>query len=211
MALLPDLLRATGESGAASALRSDPLLNHNFIVSLLDSSTPLAALGSIALSAISDVALGGFSECSGLELTITPEEYKEGGNNGATLKFPSRATWGPLTLKRGIGTSSALWDWHYGFVIGRGKRRDGLIVLLNELHVPNTIWFFQKGLPVRYSGPALNAGQNNVAIEAIEVAHEGVFQVPFVGAASGIASTAAGAAGSLAGVVTSLPGAIGNL
>ena len=71
-----------------TVLRSDPVLNHNFVISLLDSSSTLRLLGSIALSAIFDVALGGFSECSGLEMSLQIEEFREGGNNGRLLKFP---------------------------------------------------------------------------------------------------------------------------
>ena len=44
--------------------------------------------------------------------------------------------------------------------------------------MPNNIWYFRRGLPVKYTGPALNATQNNVAIESIEIAHEGIHQVP---------------------------------
>lgn len=206
MALLPDILRAAGAPEAAAALRADPLLNHNFVVSLLDTSSTLATVGSAALSAVSDVLLGGFSECSGLDMSLKIEEYNEGGNNGTVLKFPGRVSWGNLTLKKGVGSSSALWDWSYGFVIGKGKRRDGLVVLLNELHVPNNIWFFRRGLPLKWSGPALNATQNNVAIESIEIAHEGIYQVPFVGAASGLSGLASGAVGGVeqagAGAIT---------
>ena len=195
-----------------TALRTDPVLNHNFVVSLLDTSSVLATLASAALSAVLDIAVGGFSECSGLEMSMKVEDYMEGGNNGTVLKFPGRISWGNITLKKGIGSSSALWDWHYGFVLGQGKRRDGAIVLLNEFHVPNTVWFFRRGLPLKYTGPALNATQNSVAIEAMEIAHEGIYQIPFVGAASGIASAIAG--GGIGGAVAaagSLPGAIGNL
>ena len=117
---------------SATGVRADPLLNHNFIVSLIDSSSTLGALGALAGGGILDVALGGFSECTGLEMSMQPEEYKEGGRNGAVLKFPSRITWTNLTLKKGIGIGTALWDWHYGFVEGRGRRRDGSIMLLNE-------------------------------------------------------------------------------
>ena len=195
MALLPDILRAAGSPEAAAALRSDPLLNHNFVVSLLDTSSTLAAIGSAALSAVSDVLLGGFAECSGLEASLKVEEYSEGGNNGAVLKFPGRLSWANLVLKKGFGSSSALWDWSYGFATGKGKRRDGLVVLLNEMHVPNNIWYFRRGLPLKWSGPQLNATQNNVAIESVEIAHEGLYQVPFVGAASGLAGLAAGAVG----------------
>lgn len=198
MALLPEILRAAGAPEAAAALRADPLLNHNFVISLIDTSSGLDAALSIGMSALFDVALGGFSECSGLEMTMKTEDYKEGGDNGGLRRFANRVEWSNLTLKKGIGTGTALWDWHYGFVLGRGHRRDGLIALLNSQHEPGAIWLFTRGLPVKYSGPALNATQNNVAIEAIEIAHEGVIQLPFVGLASGAAAAAAGAAGGLA-------------
>jgi phage tail-like protein len=171
-----------------TALRLNPVLNHNFVVSLLDTSSTLALLGSAAVSAIFDVALGGFSECSGLEMSLKTEDVREGGVNGAVQHFPSRVEWGAITLKKGVGSGTTLWDWHYGFVEGRGKRRDGVIVLLNDLHMPNNIWYFSRGLPTKYSGPQMNASQNAVAIESIEIMHEGIYQVPFVGAASGVAS-----------------------
>jgi phage tail-like protein len=180
-----------------TALRSDPLLNHNFVVSLIDTSSTLAILGSAALSAVFDVALGGFAECSGLEMSLKTEDYREGGANGAVLHFPSRVEWGAITLKKGVGSGTALWDWHYGFVEGTGKRRDGVIVLLNDEHLPNNIWYFRRGLPTKYTGPALNATQNTVAIESIEIAHEGIYQVPFVGAITGAVSAVAGTVGGL--------------
>lgn len=164
-----------------TALRSDPVLNHNFVISLLDSSGTLGLFGAIAMSAIFDVAAGGFSECSGLEMSLQVEEFREGGNNGRVLKFPTGVRWSNLTLRKGIGSGTTLWDWHYGFTEGKGKRRDGVIVLLTDLHVPNNIWYFRRGLPLKYSGPTLNATQNSVAIESIEITHEGIYQVPFVG------------------------------
>lgn len=164
--------------------RGDPVLNRNFVISLLDSSSTLGMLGSIAMSAIFDVAVGGFSECSGLEMSLQVEEFKEGGNNGRLLKFPTRVTWSNITLKKGMGAGTTLWDWHYGFTAGQGRRRDGVIVLLTDLHVPNNIWYFRRGLPVKYTGPALNATQSSVAIESIEIAHEGILQLPSVGLAA---------------------------
>jgi len=164
-----------------TGLRLDPVLNHNFLISLIDSSSNL---GSLVSTVVFDVLAGGFMECSGLEMSMQPEEHKEGGNNGRVLKFPSRVTWTNLTLKKGIAASTSLWDWHYGFVEGKGKRRDGVIILQSDLHVPNNIWSFRRGLPVKYSGPAMNATQNTVAIETIEIAHEGIYQVPLVGLGS---------------------------
>lgn len=165
----------------ATGSRSDPLKAYNFLVSLLDSSSSLALAVNIGLLAISEAPAGGFSECSGLEMSLDVEDYKEGGRNGEILKFPTRVKWSNITLKRGIGASTTLWDWHYGFVEGKGKRRDGIIILQDDTHTPHNIWYFRRGLPIKYTGPSLNATQNSVAIEAIEIAHEGLYQVPAVG------------------------------
>jgi len=164
-----------------SGQRSDPVLNHNFVVSLLDSTSSLTTGAPLPQTGILDSAMAGFSECTGLDLTLAAEEYKEGGNNGGVLKFASRATWSNITLKRGVADSTELWDWHFSFVEGRGKRRDGVIVLLDAARRPLQTWYFRRGLPVKYTGPSLNATQNSVAIEAIEIAHEGIHQVPGTG------------------------------
>lgn len=165
------------------AQAGNPLLNHNFVISLIDSSSLLGPLGAISTTAIFDIAVGGFSECSGLEMSMQPDEFKEGGNNGFIHKFPTRVTWANIILKKGVGAGTALWDWQYGFAVGRGRRRDGVIMLLTDFQqAPNNIWQFRRGLPVKYTGPAMNATQSSVAIEAIEIAHEGIYQVPFVGA-----------------------------
>jgi phage tail-like protein len=171
-------------------IRTDPVLNHNFVISLIDTSSTLGILGSIALSAVFDVLAGGFSECTGLEMSLQVEEYKEGGNNGTVLKFPTRVTWTNINLKKGIGAGTTLWDWHYDFTQGKGKRRDGVIALLNDMHLPNNIWYFKRGLPIKYSAPTMNASQNNVAIESVEIAHEGIWQVPYVGLGTAAAMTA---------------------
>lgn len=182
-------MAALGEVG----IRLDPVLSHNFLVSLIDSSSTLALAKSAAIAAIADIAVGGFNECTGIEMSLELEEYKEGGRNSEILKFPTRVNWSNITLKRGVGAFNVLWDWFYDFVEGKGKRRDGIIVLQNEMHVPNNIWLFWRGLPVKYSGPTLNAGQSNVAIESIEIAHEGIYQVPYVGMGAAATTGAAGA------------------
>ena len=164
----------------AVSVRHDPPLSHNFLVSLVDSTSGLGA----GLDLAGLVVAGGFSECTGLEMSMQPEEYKEGGRNGAVLRFPNRVTWSNLTLKKGAGLSTELWDWHYGFAAGAGRRRDGVVTLLDAARAPVAVWFFRRGLPVKYTGPALNAAQNTVAIEAIEIAHEGLHLVPGFGAVS---------------------------
>jgi phage tail-like protein len=150
--------------------RIDPALGYNFTITLIDSSSILASM----LALIQLPPAGGFSECSGLDSTLEIEEYKEGGNNGATLKFPSRVTQGRIHLKRGVALSNDLWDWHYGFVTGFGGRRDGVITLQDDRRNPIRVWTFTRGLPVRWSGPMLNASQSQLAVEELEIAHEGL-------------------------------------
>ena len=155
-----------------TGLRTDPVLAYNFLITLVDSTSALAS----AASGISSTVLAGFSECSGLETSQKIEEYNEGGRNGAVLKFPTRVSWTNISLKRGVTANTTLWDWHYSFVLGRGSRRDGIIVLQNDLHQPLSTWHFKRGLPVKWSGPAMHASQNNVAVETLEIAHEGLWQ-----------------------------------
>jgi phage tail-like protein len=169
--------------------RRDPPLNHNFVVSLLDTSSVLSTMLDLAGLTVA----GGFSECTGLEMAMQPDEYKEGGHNSAVLRFPNRVTWSNITLKKGAGLGTALWDWHYGFVIGAGSRRDGVITLLDAARAPVSVWHFRRGLPVKYSAPQLNATQNTAAIETIEIAHEGILMVPGFGAG--------GVLGAIAGVL----------
>ena len=155
-----------------AAFRNDPVRGYNFLVSFVDSSSDPDAAPTV--SGIARAALGGFSEASGLEMALEIEEYKEGGRNDGLRLFPTRITWPHLRLKRGIAHSDDLWQWHYRFVEGRGVRRDGIVALHNDLHQPVRVWQFRRGLPVKWTGPALNAGQSEVAVEELEIAHEGL-------------------------------------
>ncbi len=153
-------------------LRSDPYPAFRFYITLIDSSSTLAKVKS-GISAISNLAIGGFSECSGLEMTMEVHEYKEGGLNDYVHKFPTRAEFSNITLKKGMGLTDDLWLWHYDFVQGKGKRRDGVITLMNEIGLPVKVWVFKKGIPLKWNGPDLNASQNALAIESLDVSHEG--------------------------------------
>jgi phage tail-like protein len=153
---------------APQAVRLDPYRAFNFLITLVDSSS--AGSGPPQQSQAS----GGFSECSGLDMSLDIEEYKEGGNNGLTLRFPTRVKWSNLRLKRGIATNDDLWLWHFGYVRGQVLRKDGVVTLLDEQQNPVKSWSFTRGLPVKWAGPSLNAAQNQIAIEELEIAHEGL-------------------------------------
>jgi phage tail-like protein len=152
-------------------LRVDPLGVFNFYLTLIDTANVLNTIISAALG----YKVAGFSECTGLEATVEVMEYKEGGLNEYVHKFPTRASYANITLKQGaIYLYDDLWSWHYDFVQGRGKRKDGLIVLMDEARRPAKIWKFKRGIPMKWVGPSLNASQSNVAIESLEIAHEGL-------------------------------------
>ena len=148
---------------------TDPLRAFNFRIALIDDSSA----GASVLSAIGFV-IGGFSECTGLEATMQIEDYIEGGENTFVHKFPTRATYGNVTLRHGIGLGEDLWNWHYAHTQGKVKRRDCVIMLTTEVVVPVKTWVLHRVLPVKWVGPTFNAIQNAVAIEALEIAHEGM-------------------------------------
>jgi phage tail-like protein len=150
--------------------RRDPYRAFNFSITLIDSSSELLSV----IQRIDQIAAGGFAECAGLHSSIELEEHKEGGNNSTVLKFPTRATFEPITLKRGVGRSDDIWQWHNSFILGRGKRRDGLVVLHDEARQPVKVWAFHRGIPTKYGGPSLVAADSAVAIEELEITHEGL-------------------------------------
>ena len=154
-----------------ATVRIDPLGVFNFYVTFIDSSNVIGTL----ITAAVNYAVAGFSECSGLEATVEFQEYREGGLNSYVHKFPTRATFANLTFKHGvIYLYDDLWSWHNDFVLGRGKRKDGTIVLLDEGRTPAKVWKFRRGLPTKWVGPALNANQSAAAIESLEITHEGL-------------------------------------
>ncbi len=148
--------------------RFDPFPAFNFYIGLIDTSSALKTL----VSSVSSFALGGFSECSGLDASLEIHELKEGGVNDRVHKFPTRTSFSNITLKRGVGFGEDLWLWYEEFLNGEGTRRNGLIILANELRVPIKIWSFEKAIPIKWAGPALNATTSAVAIESVEIAHE---------------------------------------
>lgn len=151
---------------------------------------------------LGSLLVAGFSECSGLQMETKVFEYKEGGNNQTTLKFPEFTAYSNVTLKRGITDSDDLIDWQVDVVGGdfdRTQRRRAAevldprgaaptagnalqpvsIVLMNEKGDEVKRWTLVNAFPVKWSGPDLKAGTSEVAVEALEIAHEGiVIQTP---------------------------------
>jgi phage tail-like protein len=168
---------------------------YNFTIRLVETAKPASA----TLSTFAPPLEAGFSECSGLEATMKVDEWQEGGRNDAVLRFPARITHPSIKLRRGVTTTDDLWAWHELYVRGRGRRRDGVIELVDDVGSVVRTWRFRRGLPVRWAGPPLAAGQSQVAIEELEIAHEGLF-IQAGGLAGDIAQTAGSLAESLGGL-----------
>lgn len=123
---------------------------------------------------IEGLFVGAFSEVSGLQIEVETEEYKEGGVNDYVHKFPKMAKYQNLVLKKGITNSNDLWEWHQDVVKGIVKRRRVSIVLLDSTGNEKWRWGFEEAYPVKWTGPDLKADTNAVAVESLELCHNGI-------------------------------------
>ena len=125
---------------------------------------------------------GAFQECSGLDLEMDVGEYVEGGRNNGILQRAGRVKLTRITLRRGMlhpagGTVNAdLWRWFADVVDGvlPLRRYDGTVAVLDETGGVVATWTFDRGLPAKIVGPQLNARTGEVAVEELQIAHEGL-------------------------------------
>ena len=123
---------------------------------------------------INSLPVAGFSECSGLQLEIEVQDYHEGGMNAIMRKFPGHTKQTNITLKRGI-VDRSLWNWFYETTQGTITFRDGSIIVRDPSGGQELMrWRFVRAFPAKLVGPELNATQNNVAVETLELCHEGL-------------------------------------
>jgi phage tail-like protein len=129
---------------------------------------------------LDQVHVAGFAECAGLTLETKVLEYKEGGNNATTLKFPEASSYGNITLKRGVSSSNDLMNWQRDVAAGtfsinkRSSNPKVAIILKNEKGGTVRRWNLVRPFPVKWVGPDFKASGNEVAIETLEIAHEGL-------------------------------------
>jgi phage tail-like protein len=155
----------------------DPLAAYRFLVTL-DAAD--AYLPPEQAELVAKVALGAFQEVKGLGGELEVTAYSEGGANDFVHQLPVRHSWGRITLRRGITLERGLWDWYEaGLTLSLGARRDGSILLLTPAGETAMAWAFRAGLAAKWIGPDLGAMENAVAIEGLEIAHEGLSRVLF--------------------------------
>jgi phage tail-like protein len=123
---------------------------------------------------IDGIARAAFREVSGLESETAVVEYRVGGEPTTVRKLPGLTKYANIVLRRGITQDAELWNWRQTVVQGNVDRRNGSIILLDDDGTELVRWNFFHGWIAKWEGPALNAQANEVAIETIEIAHEGL-------------------------------------
>jgi phage tail-like protein len=123
-------------------------------------------------------SIGVFREVSGLssETEVTEERAVDERGRSVVRKVPGATKFGDITLKRGIDNNLDLWKWRQQ-VEEKGPedaRVDGAIEVLDSGGQTVATYKFRHGWPSKYQGPDLKAGSNEVAIETIEITHEGL-------------------------------------
>lgn len=137
---------------------SDPYVNFNFLVE------------------IDSIIRGAFHEVGGLDSSIDVIEHREGGENITTRKYPGQVKFSNLSLKWGMADDRDLYDWHRQWATGdpAARRRSGSIVMLDRQGQEKARWNFLNAWPAKWTGPSLNAESSDIAIETLELAHEGL-------------------------------------
>jgi phage tail-like protein len=145
---------------AQTGQRVDPFRNFNFLIE------------------IDGIAQASFTECSGLSSTTEVIENREGGDNTTVRKLPGKTSYANISLKWGLTASTELWDWRQQIVDGNVVRKNGSVVMFD---LPNSTevarWNFVRAWPTKWEGPALSAKGNDIAIDTLELAHEGLTRV----------------------------------
>jgi phage tail-like protein len=136
--------------------RRDPFKNYSFLVE------------------IDGIPASAFKSVSGLAAEAEVIEYREGSDSlTSSRKLPGRVRYPNVRLSRGVTTSRDLWEWWETVVNGNVQRRNVAIVLLDDSRTPVLRWLLREAWIAKFEAPDLEAEGNEVAIETIELAHEG--------------------------------------
>jgi len=139
------------------ARRDDPYLNFNFVVE------------------IEGEAAAGFSEADLPAGRIEVVAYREGADKSSAARLlPGRVEYEPLVLRRGFAGDRALFEWWRAVAEGNLDRRNVSVVLLDEQRQEVARWNLRRAWPSKWEGPSMRGDGNDVAIETLELAHEGI-------------------------------------
>lgn len=139
---------------------------------VLDVNKPPASIGNPLCSAA-------FAECDGLEMSMEPKTFRQGGDNGRQIHRVGPVSYGQVTLRRGMTDNLQLWMWFQAAVQpGKDLTATGEITLWSSDGTPEVTFRLAECLPVRMRGPSLNAKDGQVAIEELQLVYSSLQVVP---------------------------------
>jgi phage tail-like protein len=156
--LVISILGVAGVQGQGTTTRKDALPAFSFRVE------------------IEGVDLGTFRSVSGLSIEMEVIEFREGGSE-VIHKLPGVRKYPNLVLKQGFTGNIALYDWFISNTRQNPVRVDGKIVMLDQHDAEVAAWQFHNGFPAKWEGPDFDASGNDIPIETIEIAHEGLTMI----------------------------------
>ena len=116
-----------------------------------------------------------FCACDGLELRREIIRARDGGEPTNVRLLPGAESFGNVILRRGMTSNFDLWDWWERVRRGQGARATcDIVVLSPDLAQERVRFRLYRCLPAKLTGPALNAAGNDIAIESLELACEGI-------------------------------------
>lgn len=117
-----------------------------------------------------------FQEVTGLDIEAEVIEYRAGRSTTlSTIKMPGIVKTGNVTLKRGIYPNSGeFWDWFKQIKMNTITRQQTTISLLDQEGSPTMVWTLANAWPVKITGTNLNSEGNEIVVESLEFAHEGI-------------------------------------
>ncbi len=121
------------------------------------------------------LTVGSFRECSGLAADGNSVDYREGTDVPRSVrKLVGLQTYSNITLKKGYTTNTELWDWYKKIVNGVPDRRHGSIILMDEARKDVMRWSVENAWIKKIEAPGFNATANEIAVESVELVHEGL-------------------------------------
>jgi phage tail-like protein len=148
-----------------TTVRKDPLPTFCFLVRFTD------------LGGVVDTY---FKSVSGLRFETEVVPVRAGGANDTTFNLVGATKWAPLVLKQGFCAGSALLKWREAWLTpGSGMvRSSGTVIQLDTALTPSAAWEFKRAWPSKWDISEFDAGKNELAIETLEIVHDGLKVVP---------------------------------
>ncbi|MDF2986028.1 MAG: conserved hypothetical phage tail region protein [Eubacterium sp.] len=128
---------------------------------------------------IDGIQVAAFSDATIPDISTEAVEYREGTDSPHSRKLSGLTKFGNVTLKRGLTDSMELYNWRKA-VVQKGalnNRKSLSVILVDEEGNEKAQWDIVEAWPIKYDVSALSAKGNEVSVESIELAHEGVTRV----------------------------------